>query len=956
MRDGRQYAFFHEAFFDYAFARRWIERGQTLIEFLLGHEQELFRRGQVRQVLAHLHDDDPDRFIEETEGVLLHPDIRFHIKDVVLGTLRALPEPTRAEWTMVKRIIDSEPTFIERLWLMLRTVAWFDRIDAEGMFERWLRGDQSEQSRALEVALGGIKERPDRMAQIILPYAGLSADYPTWLRWVTRFADLYASRALLDLVIEALGRGEYAGQDQSLWMSAFNLADHEPVWAVDLLSAYLRDQPGALNLDGSGRVALLESREHAAIELVKKAAEGAPEAFCQSILPYIRQVMSVTEYKITERPVKDRQFSHQYVTGASLHELEDALLQGARTALRNFVRQDHEAARAVLLDLVEDPHETAQWLLYDAMQEAGEAYADWAAVLLLEGDHRLVGGFSSAVTVEAAARLLGAISPHVDIETFAELEQAVLRLRVPWERRSTPIGWCMFNLLAALEESRLSEPARRRLGELRRLFGADQPPRGPILTGGGIGSPIPPEAARRMNDDQWLKAIAKYDTERTNWTTMRGGAHELSSVLQSETEADPDRFARLALRLGADTHPSYVDGLLIGLGNAQVAGDSDLVFAAIRHIASFGYSEHDRWIGWPLRYHLETPIPDDIIQLLVDRALHRGGDDRESWEEEAADHRSIGERIIENGINSIRGACVELLGDILIHDVDGHRTSLVTPSLNELASDSSVAVRSCVGRLISTCLLHAQPAALGAFQRLIQTDDRLLAARYVADLVARIALVDTAIVEPVIRRMIESEFDEVRKIGGQLAAFVALELELADLMESAQSAQDPAEREGVAIVCAQRLPHTSNPAMAGTALHELASDTDEKVRKAVAGVAGALRGQELRPFKDVLISLIDSPSFEPAVDQLLITLEHASDRIDDIIMACALRFVEMFGTNVANLSTRVAGNSDVVGRLILRAYAQARTPTVRSDALDLIDKLLMLAAYRVDELVDAAER
>jgi hypothetical protein len=955
VRDGRQYAFFHETFFDYAFARRWVERRQTLIEFLLGSEQELFRRGQVRQVLAHLHDDDSQRFIEEVEALFMHPDIRFHIKDVVLSMLYALPAPTTAEWDMAKRVIDSQPTFIERLWLMLRTVPWFDRLDAEGKFERWLRGDQSEQNRALEVALGGLKERPDRMAQIIAPYAGLSADYPAWLRWVTRFADLHASRALLDLVIEAVGRGEYAGQSQSLWMSTVNLADHQPAWAVDLLSAYLLYQPGALDLDGSGRVALLESREHAAIELVNKAAEGASAAFCKVMLPYIRKVMSVTEYGITNRPVKDRQFTHKNLANASLNDLEDALLRGARTALRNFVRHDHEAARAVLLDLVADPHETAQWLLYDAMQEAGEAYADWAVVLLLEGDHRLVGSYPSTVTVEAAARLLAAISPHVDLETFAELEQTILRLRVPWERRSTPIGWCMFNLLAALEKSRLSEPAQRRLGELQRLFRADQPPPRRILTGGGIGSPIPPEAARRMSNDQWLRAIAKYNTEQANWTTMRGGAHELSNVLQSEASANPDRFARMTLRLSADTHPSYIDGLLIGFANAQAPGTPDLVFDAIRHIASFGYGEYDRWIGWPLKHHLDASIPDDIIQLLVDRALH-SSEDGESWEEEPGDNQNIGERIVSNGVNSARGACADLLGDILIHDFDGHRTSLVAPSLNELASDSSVAVRSCVARLISTCLAHAQPAALDAFQRLIQGDDRLLTSGYVADLIAYIALIDTTIIVPVVRRMLGSEFAEVRKTGGRLAAFMGLEVELAALMESAKTAQDPAAREGVALVCARRLPHTSNPARASTVLQELANDTNEKVREAVAGVAGAVRGQELRPFKEVLISLIDSPSFEPAVDQLLITLEHASDHIDDLIMACALRFVDVFGTDVGNLSTRAARNSDRVGRLILRAYAQARTPAGRSNALDLIDRLLMLAAYRMDELVNAAER
>lgn len=262
VRDGRQYAFFHEAFFDYAFARRWIDRGESMVEFLLRGDQELFRRTQVRQVLMHLHDDEPERFIQEVEALLLSSQIRFHVKDVVLALLRGISEPTSAEWAMVKRIIDSQPEFIGRLWLALRTLAWFDRLDAEGEIERLLNsGNRAEETSALDVALGGIKERTDRMAEILAPHAGRSSDYPHWLRWVARFADLYRSRPLLDLVIDAVRRGEYVGHEDSLWMSAFNLADHEPTWAIDLLSAYLEDQPGAFNVDGYGKIVLLRSRE-----------------------------------------------------------------------------------------------------------------------------------------------------------------------------------------------------------------------------------------------------------------------------------------------------------------------------------------------------------------------------------------------------------------------------------------------------------------------------------------------------------------------------------------------------------------------------------------------------------------------------------------------------------------------------------------------------------------------
>ncbi len=59
------YRFFHESFFDYAFARRFVSGGGQLVGLLLAGEQHLFRRGQVRQVLAYLRSNDRLRYLEE---------------------------------------------------------------------------------------------------------------------------------------------------------------------------------------------------------------------------------------------------------------------------------------------------------------------------------------------------------------------------------------------------------------------------------------------------------------------------------------------------------------------------------------------------------------------------------------------------------------------------------------------------------------------------------------------------------------------------------------------------------------------------------------------------------------------------------------------------------------------------------------------------------------------------
>ena len=56
MSDARV-SFFHASFFDYAFARGFVSRGQNLVDWLATDGQDLFRRSQVRQVLEFLRED-----------------------------------------------------------------------------------------------------------------------------------------------------------------------------------------------------------------------------------------------------------------------------------------------------------------------------------------------------------------------------------------------------------------------------------------------------------------------------------------------------------------------------------------------------------------------------------------------------------------------------------------------------------------------------------------------------------------------------------------------------------------------------------------------------------------------------------------------------------------------------------------------------------------------------------
>ena len=100
--DGERYGFGHESFFDYCFARRFVADQRSVCDFLTCSEQHLFRRAQVRQVLAYLRDANKQRYISELRQLLEEKRIRIHIKDLALALLANVSDPTDDEWLLLE--------------------------------------------------------------------------------------------------------------------------------------------------------------------------------------------------------------------------------------------------------------------------------------------------------------------------------------------------------------------------------------------------------------------------------------------------------------------------------------------------------------------------------------------------------------------------------------------------------------------------------------------------------------------------------------------------------------------------------------------------------------------------------------------------------------------------------------------------------------------------------------
>lgn len=132
-------------------------------------------------------------------------------------------------------------------------------------------------------------------------------------------------------------------------------------------------------------------------------------------------------------------------------------------------------------------------------------------------------------------------------------------------------------------------------------------------------------------------------------------------------------------------------------------------------------------------------------------------------------------------------------------------------------------------------------------------------------------------------------------------------------------------------------------------------DTDE-VRKEASMVAARLRHHPLRPFDQLLTALIDSPSYTYASTQLLLTLDYAPDKVDDLVLKACRRFLDVFGSDAADIRTGAAGDAHYVNGLVVRGLAQCQDHSHRAELLDVLDQLLELNVYGINTAITEAER
>lgn len=970
--------FFHESFFDYAFARRFCADGRRLVDLLRSGEQHLFRRGQVRQVLHYRRSHDRAEYLRELP-ILPHNDaIRFHLKKLVFQWMESIDDPSEDEWRILETLLEDAALQGHVLVPIRNSLPWFDLLMRIGIVEKWLASDDE---RTINRGLWMIyfpqvqEHRSAQAAALLAPYCGISADWNRRLRHLFRRLDAHRSPEMQNLFLQLLDLDvwEADGDERhgEWWDCLHEASKAAPDFVVEAIGHWLDLEIAKARADGSEEVLKSRNHTHAGEHAIIASAKGAPLGFVQTVLPRYRQIVQLTLLPEAAKLQVDRTWLRRACR--SVMGTTEALQEGLVIALSALARTAPADFEELIRPLHETMSESEAYLLLRSWSENPEAFGETSVKFLADNPLRLGIGYASwsgegtgqaAVSRDTIQKCI----PYSSDDGCRLLEQAVLAFAKQSESEDDDrrhAFWIQRLLLEAMGESKLSVEGRATLEALRQEF-----PQQDIALPTGrdrnrlLGSSLTAAEVAVYTDDQWLAVMKRFDY---GWEDRRGrndgmSAYEVSRMLDSQARKNRPRFAALIDKMEDSIRTEYFDAILEGICSRMnipeeereadqrdfEAFDTAIILAVIRRLHRLTNCPCGRSISHAFEAIVDRPIPKADLDILAFYAVDDPDPKDDWWMQQYVDRGadSFGENGHFHGYNSVRGTAARAIAAQLFADYS--RSEELLPAIEQMTADKSLAVRSCVFETLLPILNHDRDLAVALFVRACEGADAILDCRPFENFIRYASSTHYAELRPVLQRALHAKSSESATAAARQICLAAMCSEEAEKDAVEVRHGSAAMRKGAADIYSHNLAMPSVADQCARFLPALFQDESLEVRDQAGSCFLNFADADFESYRDLLEAYIESPAFPSQHDDMLRRLEESTWQLPNVIIRLAERFLKVCGAEAGDLSKAAAGDAPTVAKLVMRLYNQSREDGVRSHCLDLIDEMERLSILGID--------
>ncbi len=861
-------------------------------------------------------------------------------------------------------------------------VPWFEVLDDRGIVAEWLAAEDAElRDAAARISLCVVEQSGDRIARLLAPHEEKSEEWARRCAWILHLSPEKDSDELFALRLRLAERGFFSGEYVD-WQA---LADTDFCRLTSLLSAVLRARVLEVAQQGEGYGLGPATRwTWHKMEAVDPGPAGndALLAAWKRLTKTLQQLLNAARRKRGSRSILDSVGLSFRSVKPILDLLKRIACELVRRSWRNFIRVLESQ------DTVGVVHQLVAMKALAAGPKDSEL-ADWALAWLMAEPSRLhLRDQGHDLPWKVAGDLIEHLAPCCSPECFERLETFLLEFREPdlikrYRFRHeelkevdcglypTVAGQTGYHLLPRLPKQHRSQRASKVIWELKRKFDGIDPVffagRGEVCSG-RVASPISrTKILTRFSDRTWLRIIQNKKLTHSMRQWRRGGPDHIeessvrtfSSDLGEMTRRQPERFARLALRIPEDADPAFLNAIVSRLTVSDpptsLGPEERKQWQPASHEAMEGVlllpavrknPEYARDFCWVLAHHPQQPWSEEVFRQLTQIACHHP-DPAEGYFDVKIHGVEDGsaKSLEDNVLNCTRGAAGYATMELLFKHPE--RLAELCSAMDSLVTDRHPAVR-LAGVLACLPVLNIdRDQAVTWFLAACEDDDRLLGCGYVDRFLCNTVPRGLTRLEPLVTRMVASEVADVARAGARrVAASYLLNGKLKELFERCLKGT-PSHHQGLARVASQLLAEKEHHEAAKEILGRLTSDADSGVQGEIAAAfRDDLDLNLFSPADSFLVAFAGSKAFQAHPGYLLHALErHGGSLLP--FAPCLLQVGRTFAEHLAkasrDFSTHIAGDAHQLGPLLLRLYEHSCEPghaKIHHECLDLWDLLL----------------
>lgn len=1001
--------FFHEGFFDYAFARRFVQSDGDLIELLIGSrkEQHLFRRSQVRQVLSYKRDRHFESYLMDIERLIKNRKVRFHLKISIFNWLHELSNPKVEECNLLmnflhdkyrkiinkkffrnlsKKIVPTIGLHNHIINIFRNSAEWFEALDKQNFWEKRIYSNNDsiiDETIWLFSFNNVIKIYSSRIAALIKHFKNKNDKWKQRFRYLFKLGDVHYSREMMDLFLDSIDDGTLDGArpgfavNDDCWSMLYGMSKENPEYCAEAIAHWLDRICVIADENQQKPFEQKDANSLSGVNIIKVTSQGAPITYVKLLLPRIINLIVKYEYNLDNGKIKDEIWA--YLTySENIYSIEEMILKGFCDSLKKIAAENQKIFDEFIKDLIDLPHYTVSFILLSSWIGNPKRYADQTIEYVISDPHRFDVGYSiSGVGGSDAGSMVSreaikTCSPYCSQKLFEELENSIINFADEWEKKNPKQrGYFELSLLECLPQNRLSKNSQIRLEQLHRKFPNEKfdPPQ-PMRTY-TTSSPISKESTKRMTDDHWIKAMKKYvgERERNIDNIGKGGESELAQVLKENARENKLRFALLCMKMDNDISASYFSAILEGISHREdketkqsnqnkmnlSSLDLKTLMDVIKRIHSLPQKSCGESICRSIEKVSDFELSKDLFEIVSYYAIHDPNPKDEAWQTKASNGQYYysGDPYL-NGINTTRGQTAITISKLVFSDPD--RFSYFKDTIEKICKDKSMAVRSCVVIALIACLNADSDFAMKQFITLADKTPEIYSTnpfeRFLYYAVAR----DYKAVHPILKKMLKLRNENIVKAASRQICLAAFNDKFAEKDASTVRYGNGDMRIAAAEIYSANLKNEELGEMCERYLKHYFNDNDKNVREKASNCFWNLTGNQLKKYEQLIRHFIRSKSFAEELGSLVHAIHESTEILPDVICDCAEKTIKVIGTDGANIQHRASYEAERLAAIVIRLYEHTSDPKIKTRCLELIDKMEELHFHGISKELEKLDK